>query len=138
MAPCLHNSGDVLIVEPQNIFITVVPVMVIVCELDSMTLLELHLSSATLNQTREREPVHYQGEHHSKKPLSVQIIKEGLIEDLATWLTHALDKSSPDFWSLGVQSDGHRSVVYGSSAEALSCLTDIPDGLSVILDDVGR
>lgn len=48
-------------------------------------------------------------------------------------MTHALDESSPDFWSLGVQSDGHRSVLQRSWHKALSCLTDILDGLSVVL-----
>lgn len=51
--------------------------------------------------------------------------------------THALDKSGPDFWSLGVQSDGNWSVLNRSLPEALSCLTDILDGLSMVLYDVG-
>ena len=50
--------------------------------------------------------------------------------------THALDKSSPDFWSLGVQSDGHWFVVYSARPKALSCITDILDRLSMVLYNV--
>lgn len=51
--------------------------------------------------------------------------------------THALDESGPDFWSLSVQSDGHWSVVNRSRPKTLGCITDILDGLSMVLYDVG-
>lgn len=54
VASGLHNIGDVLVVEPQNFLITFVHVLIIECDLDGITLLELNLSSATLNKTRER------------------------------------------------------------------------------------
>lgn len=49
--------------------------------------------------------------------------------------THALDKSGPDFWSLGVQSDGNWPVLIRSLPKALSCLADILDGLSMVLHE---
>lgn len=53
---------------------------------------------------------------------------------MASWTrTYALDKTGPDFWSLGVQSDGHWSVVSRSWHKALSCFTDVLDGLSMVL-----
>lgn len=48
-------------------------------------------------------------------------------------LTYALDKSSPDFWSLSVQSNSDGSVVNRARPKALCCLTDILNGLSMIL-----
>lgn len=50
--------------------------------------------------------------------------------------THSLDKSSPDFWSLGVQSDGQWPVVKGARPEALGRRAHILDGLSMVLYDV--
>lgn len=50
--------------------------------------------------------------------------------------THALDESSPDFGSLGVQSDGHWSVLDGAGSEALGGFTDILDGLSMVLNGI--
>lgn len=47
--------------------------------------------------------------------------------------TYTLYQSSSDFWSLGVQSDGDWSVFKSSRTKALSCLTDILDGLSMVL-----
>lgn len=49
------------------------------------------------------------------------------------YLTYTLDKSSPDFWSLGVQSNSNGSVVNRARPKALCCLTDILNGLSMIL-----
>lgn len=49
MASGLHNLGDVLVVEPQDFLITFLHVLVIERELDCFPLLELDLSSATLN-----------------------------------------------------------------------------------------
>lgn len=59
VASGLHNLGDVLVVEPQNFLIALLHPLVVQCELDGFTLLELDLSGATLNETRERERVHY-------------------------------------------------------------------------------
>lgn len=53
VASGLHNLGDVLVVEPQNFLITFLHVLVIECELDCVTLLELNLSSAALTPGRE-------------------------------------------------------------------------------------
>ncbi len=58
VASGLHDLSDVLVVEPQNFLVTFLHVLVIECELDGLTLLELNLSSATLNESREREREH--------------------------------------------------------------------------------
>ena len=50
--------------------------------------------------------------------------------------TYALDQTGPDFWSLGVQSDGHGPVVKRSLPKALGGLTDILDGLSMVLKKI--
>lgn len=60
VASGLHNLGDVLVVEPQNFLIAILHELVIQCELDGFALLELNLSCATLNKTRERQPGHSQ------------------------------------------------------------------------------
>lgn len=52
--------------------------------------------------------------------------------------TYSLDEPGPDFWSLGIQGNGHRPVVHGSRAEALGGLADILDGLSVVLSERGK
>ena len=57
VAASLQHLGDVLVVEPKNFLITIILVLVIKCELDGFTLLQLNLSCATLNKTR-REVVH--------------------------------------------------------------------------------
>lgn len=48
MASNLHDFGDVLVVEPQDFFITVVLVLVTECQLDGLPLLQLNLSGAAL------------------------------------------------------------------------------------------
>lgn len=53
MASDLQDLGDVLVVEPQDFFVTVVFVLVVQGKLDSITLLQLNLSCATLNMTRD-------------------------------------------------------------------------------------
>lgn len=58
VASSLHDLGDVLVVEPQNFLITFLHVLVVECELDGFTLLELDLSSATLNNTGGTGLVH--------------------------------------------------------------------------------
>lgn len=125
VASGLHNLGDVLVVEPQNFLITSIHVLIIKCELDGFTLPELNLSSATLNKTRERKSA------ASKPSYNWPHLEPELISNFAR--THALDKSGSDFWSLGVQSNGHWSVFSRSRSKALSCITDILDGLGMIL-----
>lgn len=49
MKSCLHNFGDILVVEPQNTLITFLLVFVVKCDLDGFTFLQLNLSGATLN-----------------------------------------------------------------------------------------
>ena len=51
MASNLHNLGDVFVVKPKMVFITVLHVLVVKCDLDGVTLMELNLSGATLNET---------------------------------------------------------------------------------------
>lgn len=48
MAPDLHNLGDVLVVEPQDLLVTLLHVLVVQRDLDGLALLEFNLSSATL------------------------------------------------------------------------------------------
>lgn len=50
----LHDLGDVLVVEPQNLLVTFLLVLVVECDLDGFTLLQLNLSSATLNRTKRK------------------------------------------------------------------------------------
>lgn len=114
VASGLHNLGDVLVVEPQNFLITFLHVLVIERELDCVTLLELNLSSAAL--TPGRESLFILRMKTAARNLHIIILfKKGLcrphwsLPNLAR--THSLDESSPDFWSLGVQSDGDWSVV---------------------------
>lgn len=52
MASRLHNLGDILVVEPQDFLVTFFHVLVIERELDCFPLLELDLSSATLNMKK--------------------------------------------------------------------------------------
>lgn len=124
MASCLHNLGDVLVVEPQNFLITFLFVLVVKCDLDGFTLLQLNLRSATLNKTRRKLI-------DSDAKI---ILYHYLYSNLTT--THALDESGPDFWSLSVQSDGHWSVVSRPRPKTLGSLTDIFDGLSMVLYNV--
>lgn len=84
VAAGLHNLGDVLVVEPQDFLITFVLVLVVKCELDGFTPLELNLSGATLNKTKEKELVHFQDESHFMQ-LFVQYPKNGLIGGLVIW-----------------------------------------------------
>lgn len=44
----LHNLGDILVVKPQGFLVTFFHVLVVQCELDHFSLLELNLSCATL------------------------------------------------------------------------------------------
>lgn len=62
VASGLHNLGDVVVVEPQNFLVTFLLVLVVQCDLNGLTLLELNLSSTALNKTKERELVHCQDE----------------------------------------------------------------------------
>ena len=55
VAAQLHHLGDVLVVEPQVGLVTVVHVLVVQRQLNGLPLLQLHLGSATLNPSRERE-----------------------------------------------------------------------------------
>lgn len=48
MAPDLHDLGDVLVVEPQNVLVTLLHVLVIQRDLDGLALLEFNLSSTAL------------------------------------------------------------------------------------------
>lgn len=133
MASNLHNLGDVLVVKPQNFLITLLHELVVKCELDGFTLLQLNLSGATLNQTRtERVNSHILA--GNLNTIICAINQTGLPLSLCDFAgTHALDKSGPDFWSLGVQSDGHWSVVHRSWSKALSGSADVLDGLSMVL-----
>lgn len=102
MAPDLHNLGDVLVVEPQDLLVTLLHVLVVQRDLDGLALLEFNLSSATLRA----------------EEMSLWKCKEtrsNLSGDfLGPLRTYSLDEPSSDFWSLGIQSDGHRSVVHRS------------------------
>lgn len=48
VASHLHHLGDVLVVEPQDLLVTLLHVLVIQRDLDGLSLLEFNLSSATL------------------------------------------------------------------------------------------
>lgn len=48
VASNLHNLCDILVVEPQNLLVTLLHVLVIQRDLDRLTLLELNLSGTTL------------------------------------------------------------------------------------------
>lgn len=50
VASNLHNLCDVLVVEPQNLLVTLLHVLVIQRELDGLALLELNLSGTTLRE----------------------------------------------------------------------------------------
>lgn len=125
VASCLDNLGDILVVEPQNFLITFLFELIVKCDLDGFTLLQLNLGGATLNKNRRKLI-------DSEDKITLY---NYLYSNLTT--THSLDESGPDFWSLSVQSDGHWSVVNRSRSKTLSCLTDIFDGLSMVLFDVG-
>ena len=56
----LQNLGDVFVVKPQHLLVTFLHILVVECELDGFTLLQLNLSGATLNNTR-RECVNLSG-----------------------------------------------------------------------------
>lgn len=123
VASDLHDLGDVLVVKPQGLLITFIHVLVVQGELDSCTLLQLNLGSATLNKTRR-----VFADSHTKN-----LSNKPSWSYLKFFSTHALDKSGPDFWSLGVQSDSHGSVVDCAGPKALSCLTHVLDGLGMVL-----
>lgn len=52
VASGLNNLGDVFVIKPQYFLITVLHELVVKCELDGFTLLQLNLSGATLESTR--------------------------------------------------------------------------------------
>lgn len=60
VASHLHNLGDVFVVKPKHLLVTFLHVLVIKCELDGFSLLQLNLSGATLNNIR-RECVNLSG-----------------------------------------------------------------------------
>lgn len=49
LAANFHNFGDVFVVKPENLITAVVLVSIIQGNLDHVTLLQLHLSSAALS-----------------------------------------------------------------------------------------
>lgn len=53
VASNLHNLGDVLVVEPQDLLVTLLHVLVIQSDLDRLPLLEFNLSSTTLRAEEE-------------------------------------------------------------------------------------
>lgn len=126
MAPDLHHLGDVLVVEPQDLLVTLVHVLVIQRDLDGLALLEFNLSGTTLEQKKSL--------FRSKKKTRSSFPGDSL----GPPRTYALDEPSSDFWSFGIQGDGHRSVFHRSRPKTLCCLTDILDGLSVVLLEEGQ